>query len=344
MGSTKATGKPIGGVSGEAQGSAMPSNFLKTGLLLVAMTAIFMAMGALVGGQTGLALAFVFALVMNLVTYWKSDALVLRMHKAVEVDAQAAPELHRIVADLSARADLPMPKVYVMNSPQPNAFATGRNPANSAVCASTGLLDMLTPQEVAGVMAHELAHIKNRDTLTMTVAASIGGAISMSANMLQLGMLFGGSRNARGGTFGTLIAAIVAPVAATLVHMAISRSREYQADLIGARICGNPLWLASALVKIQNAVRGGARNATVQMVPASAHMFIINPLTGRGLDNFFSTHPKTENRVAELEKLAQEWAQQTPAQPDGRFLPQTSPATGRTVRPMSDTGRRSPWS
>jgi heat shock protein HtpX len=321
----------------------MPSNFLKTGLLLLIMTGIFASMGALVGGRGGFLLAFVIALGMNLIAYWKSDRIVLRMHGAQEVDEQTAPDFHRLIEELSRRAYLPKPRIYIMNSPQPNAFATGRNPANSAVCASTGLVDMLSTEEISGVMAHELAHIKNRDTLTMTVAASIGGAISMFANMLQFGMIFGGSRNGRTGMLGTLFAALVAPIAATLVHMAISRSREYQADQIGARICGNPLWLASALIKIQNAVRGGMRNAPAEMVPGAAHMFIINPLTGRGMDNLFSTHPSTENRVAELEKLAQEWgiAQDTRG---GVFLPRVPPATGRPLPPWASDGQRGPWS
>jgi heat shock protein HtpX len=320
----------------------MPSNFLKTGLLLVVMTGIFLGMGALVGGRGGLIIAFGVALVMNLITYWKSDQIVLRMHGAQEVDEHAAPDFHRLVEGLCQRAGLAKPRLYVMNSAQPNAFATGRNPENSALCASTGLIDLLTKEEVAGVMAHELAHVKNRDTLTMTVAASIGGAISMFANMLQFGMLFGGTRNARTGMFGTLVAAILAPIAATLVHMAISRSREYQADQIGAQICGNPLWLASALVKIQNAIKSGIRNETAQQIPASAHMFIINPLTGRGLDNFFSTHPSTENRVAELEKLAQEWGM-TRGRAEGGFLPSAVPATGRPVWRRAGDERRGPW-
>ena len=322
----------------------MPSNFLRTGLLLLALTGIFVGTGALVGGQRGLWIAFVFALAMNLMTYWKSDKLVLRMHGAQEVDAGSAPEFYALVQLLSQRAGLPMPRVYVMNSPQPNAFATGRNPQNAAVCASTGLLDMLSREEVAGVMAHELAHIKNRDTLTMTAAASIGGAISMFANMLQLGMLFGGTRNSRGNMLGTLVAALVAPVAATLVQMAISRSREYQADQIGARICGNPLWLASALTKINDAVRGGLRMESAQRLPATAQIFIVNPLTGRGTDSLFSTHPNLENRVAELEKLAQEMGiLASESGGGGKFLPRTAPATGRTVRPTAGNERRGPW-
>ncbi len=316
----------------------MPSNFLKTGVLLLTLTGIFMGMGAVVGGQTGLLVAFVAALGVNLFTFWKSDKLVLRMHGAQEVDSAAAPELHQMVHGLAQRAGLPMPRVYLMNSAQPNAFATGRNPANSAVCASTGLLDMLSPREVAGVLAHELAHIKNRDTLTMTIAASIGGAISMFANMLQFGMLFGGNRNARGGMVATLLTALVAPFAAMLVQMAISRSREYQADRIGAEISGDPLALASALVNIQNAVRGGISSPTAESIPASAHMFIINPLTGRGVDSLFSTHPSTENRVAELEKLAQEWEQSGRG---GSFLPRTAPSRG--LPPFAGSSKSGPW-
>jgi heat shock protein HtpX len=322
----------------------MPSNFLKTGLLLIAMTGIFIGMGAAVGGQTGLAIAFVIALGMNLLTWWKSDSLVLRMHNAREVDAQSAPEFYRLIQGLSQRAELPMPRVFIMMSPQPNAFATGRSPQSAAVCASTGLLDMLTPEEVAGVMAHELAHIKNRDTLTMTVAASIGGAISMFANMLQLGLLFGGNRGGRAGLVGTLATALLAPLAATLVQMAISRSREYQADQIGARIVGNPLWLASALVKIQNAVRGGVVNETARRVPASAHLFIVNPLTGRTFASIFSTHPSTESRVAELEKLAQEMGLTAGRTGGGTFLPPAAPGTGRSLRPADAADRRGPWS
>ena len=321
----------------------MPSNFFKTGILLVVMTAIMVGMGAVVGGRSGLIIAFVVALGMNLVTYWKSDTMVLRMHNAQEVDAQSAPEFYRIVQDLAQRAALPMPKLYVMASPQPNAFATGRSPESAALCASTGLLDALDRNEVAGVMAHELAHIKNRDTLIMTIAASIGGAVSMFANMLQLGLLFGGNRNGRAGTAGTLATAIIAPFAATLVQMAISRSREYQADEIGARICGNPLWLAGALVKIQNAVRLGIANQTAERLPSSAPMFIINPLTAGTLASMFSTHPTTENRVAELEKLAQEMASETKQDGQGGiFLP--DPAVSRRPRRPADNSRRGPWS
>ena len=285
----------------------MPMNYARTALLLAMLTAIFVAMGALIGGQQGMLIAFAVAVVMNVFSLWNADKMVLRMYGAQEVDEQSAPGYYGMVRDLAARAELPMPRVYVMDSPQPNAFATGRSPSRSAVCASTGLLDTLSEEEVAGVMAHELAHIRNRDTLTMTVAATIGGAISMLAQYLQFGMLFGGHRDDRSGVgwIGALLAMLVAPFAAMLVQMAISRSREYQADRLGAMICGQPLWLASALRKIQGYAHR-IPNEKAEAVPATAHMFIINPLTGRGVDNWFSTHPNTENRIAELEALAQE--------------------------------------
>lgn len=285
----------------------MPMNYTKTALLLFALTAIFVALGGAVGGQSGMVIAFVVALVMNVVSLWKSDKMVLRMFGAREVDRNSAPELVDLVHGLARRAELPLPRVYVMQNPQPNAFATGRNPENSAVAVSTGLLDVLNREEIAGVVAHELAHIKNRDTLTMMVAATIGGAISMMAQYLQFGMLFGGHREDRGGIgfIGSLIAMIAAPFAAMLVQTAISRSREYQADRMGAMIVGNPLWLASALEKISVRAKGVV-NRPAEAIPAAAHLFIVNPLTGRGVDNMFSTHPNTENRIAELVKLARE--------------------------------------
>ena len=285
----------------------MLMNYAKTGLLLATLTAIFAVMGAAVGGKSGLILAFIVALVMNVVSLWKSDTMVLKMFKAQEVDDQTSPEFVGLVRELASRADLPMPRVYIMNTPQPNAFATGRSPSRAAVCASTGLLEALTREELAGVMAHELAHIKNRDTLTMAVAATIGGAVSMFAQYLQLGMLFGGARNDdRGmGIIGTLFAVIVAPLAAMMVQMAISRSREYQADRMGAQIAGNPLWLASALKKISILAKK-IQNPRAEQFPAAAHVFIINPLNGRGLDSLFSTHPNPDNRIAELEALARE--------------------------------------
>ncbi|HPG88535.1 MAG TPA: zinc metalloprotease HtpX [Hyphomicrobium sp.] len=282
-------------------------NYAKTALLLAALTAIFVAMGALVGGRSGLMVAFVIALVMNVMSLWKSDTMVLKMFKAQEVDPNSAPELVAIVRELSARAELPMPRVYVMNNPQPNAFATGRSPTRSAVAVSTGLLETLNRDELAGVIAHELAHIKNRDTLTMAVAATIGGAVSMFAQYLQIGAIFGSGRNdGRGmGMLGTLAAMILAPMAAMLVQMSISRSREYAADRMGAMIAGNPLSLASALRKI-NAKARQIINQPAESIPAAAHMFIVNPLNGRGIDSLFSTHPNVENRIAELEALARE--------------------------------------
>ena len=286
----------------------MPMNYAKTAMLLALLTAIFVALGAAIGGQSGLVIAFVIAMVMNAVSLWKSDSIVLRMFNAHEVSEATAPELYGIVRDLARNADLPMPRVYIMNSPQPNAFATGRSPSHAAVCASTGLLEALNREEIAGVIAHELAHIKNRDTLTMAVAATIGGAVSMVAQYMQFGMLFGGGRGGdRGalGAIGTLAAIIIAPMAAGLVQMAISRSREYQADRLGAMICGRPLWLASALRRIDGAARQ-IPNEEAEAVPAAAHMFIINPLNGHGVDNLFSTHPNVVNRIAALEALARE--------------------------------------
>jgi heat shock protein HtpX len=283
-------------------------NYAKTAMLLALLTGIFLVLGALVGGKTGLIFAFFIALAMNAFSLWKSDSVVLHMFHAQEVDDSTAPELVGIVRDLARRAGLPMPRVYIMHNPQPNAFATGRSPSHAAVCASTGLLEALDRQELSGVLAHELSHIKNRDTLTMAVAATIGGAVSMFAQYMQFGMIFGGGRdNDRGGLgiIGTLAAVIVAPMAAGLVQMAISRSREYQADHAGAMICGNPLWLASALRKIDGLARH-IQNDDAEAVPAAAHMFIINPLNGHGVDNLFSTHPNVENRIAALEAQARE--------------------------------------
>ena len=321
----------------------MPMNYAKTGLLLAVLTGIFVAMGGLIGGATGMVIAFVVALGMNMFSLWQSDKLVLRMYGAEEVTEQSGGQYYAIVRDLVARANLPMPRVYIMNNPQPNAFATGRSPQNAAVCASTGLLEMLSPEEVAGVMAHELAHVKNYDTLTMAVAATIGGAISMLAQYLQFGALFGGNRenNSGVGWIGALVAMIVAPMAAMLVQMAVSRSREYQADRLGGMICGNPLWLASALRKIEQYARG-IRNEPAEAAPATAHLFIINPLTGEGMDNLFSTHPNTANRISELEKLAAELgpgASRVPQQRSQSFRPSASGPWGAGASDRS----RGPW-
>ncbi|MBB2973415.1 zinc metalloprotease HtpX [Mesorhizobium sp. RMAD-H1] len=279
-------------------------NTMRTAMLIAFMTAMFMSVGYLIGGGGGMMIALVIAAAMNLFSYWNSDKMVLRMYNAHEANERTAPEYYRIVRELAQRAGLPMPKIYVIDNPQPNAFATGRNPENAAVAATTGLLERLTPQEIAGVMAHELAHVQNRDTLTMTITATLAGAISMLGNFA---FFLGGNRDNNNpfGFIGVLIAMIVAPFAAMLVQMAISRTREYSADRRGAEICGNPLWLASALRKIASSARN-IPNEEAEHNPATAHMFIINPLSGRGADNLFSTHPDTENRIAALQALAAE--------------------------------------
>jgi len=275
-------------------------SLMKTGMLLAALTGLFLAIGYALGGEAGMAIALAIAIAMNAFSYWNSDKVVLSMHGATRVDAAMAPEYYRIVEELARRADLlPMPAVYVMENPQPNAFATGRNPENAAVAATTGLLEMMSRDEIAGVMAHELAHVKNRDTLIMTVTATIAGAIGMLANFA---FFFGGRRNSGLGIIGIIAMMIVAPMAAGLVQMAISRTREYQADRLGAQISGNPLALASALDRLDQTARR-IPNETAEASPATAHMFIINPLSGRKMDNLFSTHPATANRIAALEAL-----------------------------------------
>jgi heat shock protein HtpX len=280
-------------------------NYLRTAILLAGLTALFMGVGFLIGGQAGALIALMVAAVMNLFSYWNADRLVLSMHGAQEVDARTAPDLVHLVGELAGRAGLPMPRVYLMDNPQPNAFATGRNPEHAAVAVTTGLLNTLNRDEVAGVIAHELAHIRNRDTLTMTITATIAGAISMLA---QFGMFFGGGHrgnNGGVGIIGTLAMVILAPIAAMLVQMAISRTREYSADNIGAHIAGGTDGLSSALVKISNAAHH-VENDTAEQNPATAHLFIINPLSGHRMDNLFSTHPSTENRIAALNELARE--------------------------------------
>ena len=310
-------------------------NVMRTGMLLAFMTALFMGVGFLIGGTGGMMIALVIAAGMNLFSYWNSDKMVLKMHHAVEVDEANAPEYYRIVRDLAANANLPMPKVYLIQNDQPNAFATGRNPQNAAVAASTGLLQALSPQEVAAVMAHELAHVEYRDTLTMTITATLAGAISMLGNFA---MFFGGGNRENNnplGFIGILVAMIVAPFAAMIVQMAISRTREYAADRRGAQICGNPLWLASALNKIARGARQIV-NEDAERNPASAPLFIINPLSGRGADSLFSTHPSTENRIAALEAMAQEF-RQTPAPS------QPSRASQSPVDEEIQEDRPSPW-
>jgi heat shock protein HtpX len=275
-------------------------NLTKTALLMAGMTALFMAMGAAIGGQTGMLMALVFAVGTNLFAYWNSDKMVLRMSNARQIQRSEAPEFYDLVAQLAQRAALPMPKVYIMENPQPNAFATGRNPENAAVAATTGLLRMLSRDEVEGVMAHELAHIKHRDTLTMTITATLAGAIGMLANF---GLFFGGSRDRGIGPIATIAMMILGPLAAMIVQMAVSRTREYAADRGGAEISGKPLALASALNKISDAAHH-IENPVAEANPATAHLFIINPLSGQRMDNLFSTHPATENRIAELQAMA----------------------------------------
>ncbi len=282
---------------------------LKTWILLAGLTALFGAFGLLLAGPTGMVIALLIAVAMNLFTYWNSDRMVLGMYNAQPVEPDTANPLLRTyyndIAELAGRAGLPMPGVYVIDSEQPNAFATGRDPQHAAVCATVGLLQRLDRGEIRGVMAHELAHVKNRDTLTMTITASIAGAISSLANFA---MVFGGSRDdeGRGGNvIGAIAMAILAPIAAMLVQMAISRTREYAADRVGGEISGDPEALARALHKIE-AYAQGLTNYEAERNPATAHLFIINPLHGGGLDNWFSTHPSTENRVQALIRLAQE--------------------------------------
>jgi heat shock protein HtpX len=272
-------------------------NALRTGILLAAMTGLFLAVGFVLGGEGGLLIALLLALGMNFFAYWNSAAMVLKMHNARVVTRASAPEYYGVVEGLAKRAGLPMPQVYVIETDQPNAFATGRSPDHAAVAATTGLLRSLSREELAGVMAHELAHIKNRDTLTMTVAATIAGAIGFLANFA---MLFGAGRGEnRPNPIAMILIMILAPMAAGLVQMAISRTREYSADRDGAAICGHPRWLANALLKIEQLAQGRVM-PTAEHNPASAHMFIINPLIKGGIDNLFRTHPKTEERMRRL--------------------------------------------
>jgi heat shock protein HtpX len=309
-------------------------NYFRTAILLAGLTGLFMAVGYLIGGASGAAIALVVAAATNIFAYWNSDRMVLSMYGAHEVEAGTAPDLHRLVAELAARAGLPMPRVFLMDNPQPNAFATGRNPENAAVAVTTGLVQSLRREELAGVIAHELAHIKNHDTLLMTITATIAGAISMLA---QFGMFFGGgNRDNNGpGIIGSLAMMILAPLGAMLVQMAISRTREYAADEMGARICGQPMWLASALAKIDNAAHQ-VPNMEAERAPATAHMFIINPLSGRGMDNLFATHPSTENRIAALQRLTSQFG--------GASAPSAPPRDG-SGGPWGGQGpsRRGPW-
>jgi heat shock protein HtpX len=276
--------------------------YFRTALLLAVMTALFVGVGWLIGGSHGMLVAFLLALGMNLFALWNSDRMVLSLYRAREVDDRSAPEFVSIVRELAERAGLPMPRTYVVENPQPNAFATGRSPSKAAVCATTGLLQLLERREIAGVMAHELSHIQHRDTLIMTVTATLAGAIGMLANFA---FFFGRSRDNQLGALGTIVVMIVAPLAATLVQLGISRSREYEADRRGAEICGQPLWLASALGKLGQA-SGRIPNMQAEMHPATAPLFIVNPLHQKAVDNLFATHPSVENRIARLEEMAQQ--------------------------------------
>ncbi len=312
----------------------MTFNTLRTFLLLAALTALFIGVGYLIGGPGGAGIAFLVAAAMNVFAWWNSDKMVLSMHGAREITPdEPNPALRRFAQDtiaLADRANMPRPRVYVIDTPQPNAFATGRDPNNAAVAATAGLLNRLSREEVMGVMAHELAHVKNRDTLTMTVTATLAGAIGFLANFA---LFFGGNRGP-GGLIGAIALAIFAPMAAALVQMAISRSREYEADRVGAEICGQPVWLANALEKIERGARA-TLNPAAERNPATAHMFIINPLNGQGADNLFSTHPSTANRIARLRELG--GAGRYPQGPWGEEGPWSE---GRNDTPQSYGG---PW-
>ena len=303
---------------------------MKTVMLLAALTALFMGLGYMLGGSGGALIALLISGGMNLFAIWNADKMVLRMHNAREVDERSAPEFVRLVKSLALRAGLPMPKVFIIDTDAPNAFATGRNPENAAVAATTGLLRMLDRDEIEAVMAHELGHVKNRDTLLMTVTATLAGAISMLGNFA----LFAGGNNRN--PLAIIAAVIVAPLAAMLVQMAISRTREYAADDMGARICGQPMWLASALGKISNAAQQ-IPNPEAERNPATAHMFIINPLSGQGMDNLFATHPATENRIAALRQLATQFGG------GGGFAPAAASPAAPAHGPWNGGARRGPW-
>jgi heat shock protein HtpX len=311
-------------------------NRTKTFVLLAALTALFVGVGYLIGGPAGMAFAFAIAAAMNLFSYWNADKIVLSMYRAQAVDeSNPDPVIANFVRDVYALADragLPHPRVHVTGSEQPNAFATGRDPAHAAVCANIGLLRLLSRAEVRAVMAHELAHVKNRDTLTMTITATIAGAVSSLANLAMFASMFGGRRDGddRGGPIAMLLMAILAPIAAALVQFAISRSREYEADRVGAELSGDPPALASALQKIEAYVRGGYENPVVEQHPATAHLFISSPFSGRRMtDGLFSTHPSTENRVEALMRMG------------GRSFLRGDPLASSV--PLSQPPRRGPW-
>ena len=304
-------------------------NMIKTAMLLAALTALFMVAGFLLGGEAGVLIALVVAIGMNAYAWWNSDQLALSSHNARPVTRASAPELVGMVENLARKANMPMPGVYVIDDPQPNAFATGRSPDKAAVAATTGIMRMLSYEELEGVMAHELAHIQNRDTLIMTVSATIVGALTMLAQWGWLLRGMGGNRNNPAGFIGVLLAMILAPLAAALIQMLISRTREYSADRLGGEICGNPLALASALRKISGQA-SRYEMESVERNPASAHLFIVNPLSGRRMDSLFSTHPSTENRIAALQQQASEMGRTAGISGDQRQW--GPPTTGRPRR------------
>lgn len=280
-------------------------NQVRTFVLLAAITALFLGVGYAIGGETGIIIAFLMAAGMNFFAYWNSDRMVLSMYNARPVDRASAPDLVGLVEQLAARAGLPTPKVYIVEEDQPNAFATGRNPENAAVAVTSGILRTLSHEELAGVLSHEMAHVKNRDTLTMTIAATIAGAVGMLASFA---FWFGGPRDSNGqrSPYSGLIALaamLLAPIAATLVQLAISRTREYEADHTGAEICGHPLWLASALGRLEQAAHA-IPNPRAAQNPATAHLFIVNPLAGGGMASLFATHPSMADRIHRLREMA----------------------------------------
>ncbi|HEX4080696.1 MAG TPA: zinc metalloprotease HtpX [Rhizomicrobium sp.] len=280
-------------------------NTLRTGLLMAALTGLFLVVGFLLGGEAGMLIAFLFAAGSNLFAYWNSDRMVLSLYGARLVDAQTAPDLVHLVGELARKATLPMPKVYIVENAQPNAFATGRNPEHASVCVTTGLLQRVDHEELAGVLAHELSHVKNRDTLTMTLVATIAGAVAMLANFA---FFFGGRSRNPLGVVGILLVTLLAPIAAVLVQMTISRGREFEADRCGAELSGRPLWLASALQRIEHSA-AAIDNPAADANPATAHMFIINPLHG-GFAGLFASHPSTAERIARLQSMARQMGQE----------------------------------
>jgi heat shock protein HtpX len=309
------------------------NGYLRTAVLLAGLTALFVGIGYALGGRQGMVVAFLFACGTNLWTWWNSDRVVLSMHNAEPIAPESAPRLFRMVEALAGRAGIPMPALYVVHEDQPNAFATGRDPAHAAVAVNTGLLGLMDEEEVAGVVAHEMSHIRNRDTLIMTVTATLAGAIGMLA---QFGFLFGGrdeeGRRSPFGPLGAVLLMVVGPIAAMLVQTAISRSREYEADRMGAEICGDPRWLAAGLQKLER-YKQGIVNQAAEAHPATAHMFIVNPLSGLRLDSLFSTHPPTEERVARLLAMA----------PAPAPLPPRAAAIPQRYSPWSGSGGRNPW-